>query len=288
MTTKHRNSYDHQPAGKGHKARKRFGQNFLHDHHVIDKIVRAIHPKDTDTLVEIGPGMGAITEPLLAATGRLNVVELDRDLIPILRTKFFNYPDFVIHEGDALKFDFKQLVQNDQPIRIVGNLPYNISTPLIFHLLGHRHVVRDMHFMLQKEVVERLASGPGSSDYGRLSIMAQYHCRVEPLFVVGPGSFNPPPKVDSAIVRLIPHTTLPHPAKDIKTLERVVREAFSMRRKTLRNTLKTTIDADRLSAIDIDVTLRPERITLEQYVRIADAVYDMEQQTILDNAATQE
>ncbi len=286
--SKHRNSFDHQPAGKGHKARKRFGQNFLHDHHVIDKIVRAIHPKETDILVEIGPGMGAITEPLLEATGRLNVVELDRDLIPILRTKFFNYPDFVIHEGDALKFDFKQLVQNDQPIRIVGNLPYNISTPLIFHLLSHRHVVRDMHFMLQKEVVERLAAGPGSSDYGRLGIMAQYHCRVEPLFIVGPGSFNPPPKVDSAIVRLIPHETLPFPAKDPKTLERVVREAFSMRRKTLRNTLKNTIDAEQLSAIGIDVTLRPERITLEQYVRIADAVYDIEQQAILDGPSSQD
>ncbi|MBE0482417.1 MAG: 16S rRNA (adenine(1518)-N(6)/adenine(1519)-N(6))-dimethyltransferase RsmA [Bacterioplanes sp.] len=286
--SKHRNSHDHQPAGKGHKARKRFGQNFLHDHHVIDKIVRAIHPKNTDILVEIGPGMGAITEPLLEATGRLNVVELDRDLIPILRTKFFNYPDFVIHEGDALKFDFNQLVQEGNPIRIVGNLPYNISTPLIFHLLSHRHVVRDMHFMLQKEVVERLAAGPGSSDYGRLGIMAQYHCRVEPLFIVGPGSFNPPPKVDSAIVRLIPHETLPFPAKDPKTLERVVREAFSMRRKTLRNTLKNTIDAEQLGAIGIDVTLRPERITLEQYVRIADAVYDIEQQATLDGFASQD
>lgn len=286
--SKHRNSHDHQPAGKGHKARKRFGQNFLHDHHVIDKIVRAIHPKNTDILVEIGPGMGAITEPLLEATGRLNVVELDRDLIPILRTKFFNYPDFVIHEGDALKFDFNQLVQEGNPIRIVGNLPYNISTPLIFHLLSHRHVVRDMHFMLQKEVVERLAAGPGSSDYGRLGIMAQYHCRVEPLFIVGPGSFNPPPKVDSAIVRLIPHETLPFPAKDPKTLERVVREAFSMRRKTLRNTLKNTIDAEQLGAIGIDVTLRPERITLEQYVRIADAVYDIEQQATLDGSASQD
>ncbi|ASP40785.1 16S rRNA (adenine(1518)-N(6)/adenine(1519)-N(6))-dimethyltransferase [Bacterioplanes sanyensis] len=260
------------PKAHGHKARKRFGQNFLHDQHVIDKIIRAIHPKDDDRLVEIGPGIGAITEPLLEATGRLDVVELDRDLIPILRTKFFNFPDFTIHEGDALKFDFSQIAGPQQALRIVGNLPYNISTPLIFHLLSHHQQVQDMHFMLQKEVVDRLAAAPGSSDYGRLGIMAQYYCRVEPLFIVGPGSFNPPPKVDSAIVRLVPHQTLPHPAKDVKILEQVVRSAFSMRRKTLRNTLKTLIDADQLSALGIDPTLRPERITLEQYVCIADAI----------------
>lgn len=261
----------HVPKAHGHKARKRFGQNFLHDQYVIDKIVRAIHPVPEDRLVEIGPGIGAITEPLLEAAGRLDVVELDRDLIPILRTKFFNYPDFCIHEGDALKFDFNQIAEQ-QPLRIVGNLPYNISTPLIFHLLSHHNTVQDMHFMLQKEVVDRLAAGPGTSDYGRLGIMAQYYCRVEPLFIVGPGSFNPPPKVDSAIVRLVPHTELPYPAQDVKMLEQVVRSAFSMRRKTLRNTLKNLIDADQLIALGIDPSLRPERITLPEYVRIADAI----------------
>jgi len=260
----------------GHKARKRFGQNFLHDHHVIDKIVKAINPKEDDNLVEIGPGQGAITEPLLQATGKLNVVELDRDLIPILRTKFFNYPGFNIHEGDALKFDFAQLVNEGDSIRIVGNLPYNISTPLIFHFLSYtdRHLVFDMHFMLQKEVVERLAAGVGTSDYGRLGIMAQYYCKVEPLFIVGPGSFNPPPKVDSAIVRLVPYKELPYPAKDVKVLQHVVRQAFSMRRKTLRNTLKTLVDADALQSLGIDPTIRPERVTLEQYVTIADYVVD--------------
>lgn len=267
----------HAPKAQGHKARKRFGQNFLHDNHVIDKIVRAIHPQHSDCLVEIGPGMGALTEPLLDACGKLDVVELDRDLIPILRTKFFNFPEFRIHEGDALKFDFRQLLQPGQQLRIVGNLPYNISTPLIFHFLAHHTIVHDMHFMLQKEVVDRLASGPGTSDYGRLGIMAQYYCKVEPLFIVGPGSFNPPPKVDSAIVRMSPYDVLPFPAKDTKTLERVVREAFSMRRKTLRNTLKNLISAEQLEAIGIDTTLRPERLTLEEYVRIADAVYELQQ-----------
>ena len=260
----------------GHKARKRFGQNFLHDMNIIDKIVRAIRPIEGDNIVEIGPGMGAMTEPVLEACGALNVVELDRDLIPILRTKFFNYPDFHIHEGDALQYDFTQLVKDEKPLRIIGNLPYNISTPLIFHLLSYTEekLVSDMHFMLQKEVVDRLAAGPGTSDYGRLGIMAQYWCKVEPLFIVGPGAFNPPPKVDSAIVRLTPHDVLPFPTKNVPTLQHVVRQAFSMRRKTLRNTLKTLISADNIAALGIDAGLRPERLSLEQYVQIADFVFD--------------
>ncbi len=278
------NKHSLNPNDHGHKARKRFGQNFLHDHYVIDKIVRSINPKAEDCLVEIGPGMGAITEPLLEASGRLNVVELDRDLVPILRTKFFNYPDFRIFEGDALKFDFRQLLDHDeQQLRIVGNLPYNISTPLIFHFLSHHMMVKDMHFMLQKEVVDRLAAGPGCSDYGRLGIMAQYYCRVEPLFIVGPGSFNPPPKVDSAIVRLVPYDELPYPAKDAKVLQRVVREAFSMRRKTIRNTLKKLLNAEEIEALGLDTSLRPERLTLQDYVKVADAVYDKQQRETPDN-----
>lgn len=268
----------HIQRAHGHKARKRFGQNFLHDGYTIDQIVRAINPQPEQCLVEIGPGMGAITEPLLEAAGQLNVVELDRDLIPILRTKFFNYPGLTIHEGDALKFDFAQLLQPGQRLRIIGNLPYNISTPLIFHLLSYHQDVEDMHFMLQKEVVERLAAVPGTSDYGRLSIMAQYYCKVESLFVVGPESFDPPPKVDSAIVRLSPYQELPNPAKSVKTLQRVVREAFSMRRKTVRNTLKNLISAEQLTALGIDITLRPERLTLAEYVTIADAVYELLQE----------
>jgi 16S rRNA (adenine1518-N6/adenine1519-N6)-dimethyltransferase len=267
-------------ANQGHKARKRFGQNFLHDANIINKIILAINPKEGQNLVEIGPGMGAITGPVLEAIGALNVVEIDRDLIPRLRTQFFNYPNFNVYEGDALQYDFTQLIdkeaENPAPLRIIGNLPYNISTPLIFHLLGYteQHLVHDMHFMLQKEVVDRLAAGPGTSDYGRLGIMAQYWCRVEPLFIVGPGAFNPPPKVDSAIVRLVPHKTLPYPTKSITTFQNVVRQAFSMRRKTLRNTLKIMITAENIESLDIDSSLRPERLSLEQYVKIADFVFD--------------
>ncbi|MCK7547558.1 16S rRNA (adenine(1518)-N(6)/adenine(1519)-N(6))-dimethyltransferase RsmA [Marinobacter koreensis] len=253
----------------GHQARKRFGQNFLHDPGVIERIVRAINPKPEDALVEIGPGLGALTEEILAVNPRLQVVELDRDLIPVLRTKFFNYPEFRIHEADALTFDFSQLMDGT-PLRIIGNLPYNISTPLIFHLLEQAGVVKDMHFMLQKEVVQRLAAVPGDRHYGRLGIMAQYFCKVQPLFEVGPGAFKPAPKVDSAIVRLVPHDTLPHPARDLGTLQAVVRTAFNARRKTLRKGLAGLITADQLRGLGIDDGLRPENLGLEEFVRIAD------------------
>jgi len=257
----------------GHQARKRFGQNFLHDPGVIERIVRAINPKPEDAIVEIGPGLGALTEEILAINPRLQVVELDRDLIPVLRTKFFNYPEFRIHEADALKFDFSQLVE-DRPLRIIGNLPYNISTPLIFHLLSQAGVVQDMHFMLQKEVVQRLAAVPGDNNYGRLGIMAQYFCKVQPLFEVGPGAFKPAPKVDSAIVRLVPHETLPHPARDLATLQAVVRTAFNARRKTLRKALGGMISAEQLQSLGIDDGLRPENLSLADYVHIADFLFD--------------
>ncbi|PSF05241.1 16S rRNA (adenine(1518)-N(6)/adenine(1519)-N(6))-dimethyltransferase [Marinobacter fuscus] len=257
----------------GHQARKRFGQNFLHDPGVIEKIVRSINPKPEDALVEIGPGLGALTEEILALNPRLQVVELDRDLIPVLRTKFFNYPDFCIHEADALNFDFRQLM-TDRPLRIIGNLPYNISTPLIFHLLEQSGVVQDMHFMLQKEVVLRLAAGPGDNNYGRLGIMAQYFCKVQPLFEVGPGAFRPAPKVDSAIVRLVPHQTLPHPAKDLKTLQSVVRTAFNARRKTLRKALASLVTVEQLHSLEINDGLRPENLSLADYVKVADLLVE--------------
>ncbi|MET4025492.1 16S rRNA (adenine1518-N6/adenine1519-N6)-dimethyltransferase [Marinobacter sp. MBR-99] len=258
----------------GHKARKRFGQNFLHDPGVIEKIVRSINPKPEDAIVEIGPGLGAITEEILAVNPRLQVVELDRDLIPVLRTKFFNYPEFRIHEADALSFDFSQLVVDGRPLRIVGNLPYNISTPLIFHLLAQSGVVQDMHFMLQKEVVQRLAATPGDNNYGRLGIMAQYFCKVQPLFEVGPGAFRPAPKVDSAIVRLVPHKELPHPAKNLKTLQAVVRTAFNARRKTLRKALAALVTVEQLQSVGINDGLRPENLSLADYVKIADLLAD--------------
>ena len=253
-----------------HRARKRFGQNFLHDAGVIHRILRAIHAREDDRLLEIGPGQGALTEGLLASGAQLDVIELDLDLIPILQARFGDNPRFRLNQGDALKFDFARLQAAPGSLRVVGNLPYNISTPLIFHLLDNAALIRDMHFMLQKEVVERLAAEPGSGDWGRLSIMVQYHCRVEHLFNVGPGAFNPAPKVDSAIVRLVPHAQLPHPARDHRLLERVVREAFNQRRKTLRNTLKGLLDSEAITAAGVDGSLRPEQLDLAAFVRLAD------------------
>ena len=257
----------------GHQARKRFGQNFLHDPGVIEQIIRAINPRPKDAMVEIGPGLGALTEEILAVNPGLQVVELDRDLIPVLRTKFFNYPEFRIHEADALTFDFSQLMV-DRPLRIIGNLPYNISTPLIFHLLGQAGVVQDMHFMLQKEVVQRMAAVPGDNNYGRLGIMTQYFCKVQPLFEVGSGAFRPAPKVDSAIVRLVPHGTLPHPARDLTTLQAVVRTAFNARRKTLRKALGGLVSVAQLQSLGINDGLRPENLGLTDYVAIADLLVE--------------
>ena len=252
-----------------HRARKRFGQNFLHDPGVINRIQRAIAPRAGQHLVEIGPGQGALTEGLLDSGARLDVVELDHDLHPILQARFGHRPTFTLYKGDALKFDFSELVTDGEKLRVVGNLPYNISTPLMFHLLDQSHCIADMHFMLQKEVVQRLAAGAGMNHYGRLGIMVQYHCQVEHLFDVGPGAFSPAPKVDSAIVRLTPHAQLPYPADDPKLLELVVREAFNQRRKTLRNTLKPLLDADSIAEEGLDPTTRPEQVDLAGFVRLA-------------------
>jgi len=253
----------------GHKARKRFGQNFLQDTGMIRKIVRAITPTGKDHLVEIGPGMGAITELLLAENGQLDVIELDRDLIPGLRVKFFNYPEFTIHEADALKFDFAQLRKTDEKLRIVGNLPYNISTPLIFHLLSFQGLIHDMHFMLQKEVVERLAAKPVTGEWGRLSVMAQYYCDIEKLFLVPPECFKPQPKVESAIVRMTPKQQPTHQALDEKILGETLRLAFAQRRKTLRNNMKGYVTAEQLEALNLDPQRRPETLSLEEFVKLA-------------------
>ena len=252
-----------------HQARKRFGQNFLVDGNIIQRIVRAIAPRPDDNLVEIGPGQGAITGLLLDACPRLQVVELDRDLIPMLADKFAGFPGLTIHSADALKFDFSQFAEAG-PLRVVGNLPYNISTPLLFHLLGYKGLIRDMHFMLQKEVVDRMAAEPGNKDYGRLSIMCQYYCDVEFLFEVGPACFRPAPKVDSAIVRLVPHTILPFVAEDPALLDKLVKTAFQQRRKTLRNALKLWLpDAAALAQLAIDPQQRPENLSVRDYVALA-------------------
>ena len=251
-----------------HRPRKRFGQNFLRDPVVIGNIVSAVHPLRTDRLVEIGPGQGAITAPLLAAAGELSVVELDRDLIGPLQIRCADIGKLVVHNADALSFDFCQLAQ-DIPLRVIGNLPYNISTPLLFHLLEQHHCIKDMHFMLQKEVVERMAAGPGSRQYGRLSIMLQYRCRVTPLFNIGPTAFDPPPKVESAFVRLEPFEQPPVQVNDEKLFRTLVKQAFSQRRKTLRNTLREMLDADTLSRLGVDPSARAETLAIEDFAVLA-------------------
>jgi 16S rRNA (adenine1518-N6/adenine1519-N6)-dimethyltransferase len=255
-----------------HRPRKRFGQNFLHDRGIIDRIVGAVAPRAGQCLVEIGPGQGALTGQLLAANGRLDVIELDRDLAAGLVRRFGGQPGFTLHEGDALKFDFGLIDCADQALRVVGNLPYNISTPLLFHLLHHAGRIQDMTFMLQLEVVRRLAAGPGDDNYGRLGLMMQYYCRVEPLFQVPASAFTPRPKVESAVVRLVPWETLPHPAKNPETLAAVVRTAFNQRRKTVRNSLKSLLTEAQLSALGIDPGKRPENLSLRDYVRISDSL----------------
>ncbi|WP_371370022.1 16S rRNA (adenine(1518)-N(6)/adenine(1519)-N(6))-dimethyltransferase RsmA [Pseudomonas sp. QL9] len=258
-----------------HRARKRFGQNFLHDAGVIHRILRAIAAKEGQHLLEIGPGQGALTEGLVDSGAQLDVIELDLDLIPQLKWKFGLKPNFRLHQGDAMKFDFSTLPQAGEKLRVVGNLPYNISTPLIFHLLEHAEIIQDMHFMLQKEVVERLAAEPGNGDWGRLSIMVQYFCKVDYLFTVGPGAFNPPPKVESAIVRLAPYAEPPYPAKDHRLLERIVREAFNQRRKTLRNTLKSLLSVEDIESVGVDPTLRPEQLDVSDFVKLANRLAEL-------------
>lgn len=263
-------SFDMRMAEKQHKARKRFGQNFLIDSSIIDGIVASVRAKPGETVVEIGPGKGAITEGLVKTGAFLHVVELDRDLHPILLAKFGLKDNFKLHAFDALKFDFGQLIEDDQArLRVVGNLPYNISTPLIFHLLSFHPRIQDMHFMLQKEVVDRLAAAPGSKSYGRLSVMAQYFCQINSLFDVPPGSFDPAPKVQSAIVRLVPHQALPHVASNYNLLDRLVVAAFSQRRKTLRNTLRDWLSGEQFEYLGIDPSARAETLSVQQFVAMA-------------------
>lgn len=255
-----------------HTPRRRFGQNFLQDTSVLHHIIDVIDPKKDDHLVEIGPGQGALTQALLNKTDRLDVVELDRDLIPQLQEMFKDTDTLHIHSGDALKFNFCDLATHSEKLRIVGNLPYNISTPLMFHLLGQTSCIEDMHFMLQKEVADRLAAQPGTAAYGRLSLMIQYRCGVERLFIVHPRSFKPIPKVDSAFVRLVPHGHPPVKVTDEDTLRLVITQAFSQRRKTLRNTLKKLLSVEEITALDIDPGLRAEALTLGQFAALSNTI----------------
>lgn len=256
-----------------HRARKRFGQNFLVDPHVIRQIAQAIRPGANDHLVEIGPGKGAITSLLIDSCQRLDVVELDRDLVPGLLAQFTRYPGFKLHQADALKFPFSELPQGEELLRIVGNLPYNISTPLIFRLLKFKPLIKDMHFMLQKEVVQRLCAQPGEKHYGKLSVMTQYHCAVEKLFDVAPGCFRPAPKVDSAIVYLRPHRQAPHIANNVEKLEYLVKQAFQFRRKTLRNCLKNMQSDIPIDELEWDLQLRAENLSVQDYVDMSNQLW---------------
>ena len=252
-----------------HRPRKRFGQNFLHDPGIIQRIVQAIAPQPGDQLVEIGPGQGAITTELLPLVGRMHAIELDRDLVGPLAERCSSLGDLQIHSTDALKFDFSTLATAPRSLRVVGNLPYNISTPLLFHLLDQSSYIKDMHFMLQKEVVERMAAKPGSKTYGRLSVTLQARARVESLFHIGPGAFTPPPKVDSAFVRLQPWETSPYAVDDWEMFARVVAQAFSQRRKTLRNSLKQLADEATLIKAGLAPTIRPEQLSVDDFANLA-------------------
>lgn len=247
-----------------HIPRKRFGQHFLSDDGIIDGIVRAIDPRPGQVMVEIGPGLAALTQPLVERLGRLIVIELDRDLAARLRT----HAQLDVVESDVLKVDFTQLAQtqNAPKLRVVGNLPYNISTPILFHLLEHVAVVEDQHFMLQKEVIDRMVAAPSTSDYGRLSVMLQWRYAMENVLFVPPESFDPPPRVDSAVVRMVPHAL---PASlDVKRLGEIVQVAFSQRRKLLRHTLGRWLEEKGLSG-DFDLQRRAEEVTVAEYVALA-------------------
>jgi 16S rRNA (adenine1518-N6/adenine1519-N6)-dimethyltransferase len=254
--------------GVVHQPRKRFGQHFLHERGVINRILLAIDPKPDDLLVEIGPGEGALTLPLLARAGRLTVIEIDRDLAPLLPGRAAGAGEVTVIEADALTVDFHALAAGRR-LRLVGNLPYNISTPLLFHVLGAADSITDMHFMLQKEVVDRMAAAPGGKEYGRLSVMLQARAQVEPLFRVAPGAFRPPPKVDSAVVRIVPKPASATAGIDPARLERIVRAAFAQRRKTLHNALAGVADDAELIVAGVDPRSRAEDVPVEGYLALA-------------------
>ncbi len=251
------------------RARKRLGQHFLHDPGVLARIVAAIGPRPGECIVEIGPGRGALTRPLLEQCGRVEVIEIDRSLIPLLRENTAGAGELIVHEADVLEVDFGRLKGAGPRLRVCGNLPYNISTPLLFRLLESRTVIQDMHFMLQKEVVDRMVAAPGGKTYGRLTVMLAAACRAEALFRVGRGAFQPPPAVDSAFIRLVPHRVSPFPLPDPARFARVVAAAFSMRRKTLRNSLRGLVDSRKFAAAGIDASRRPETLAPAEFARLA-------------------
>ena len=252
-----------------HHPRKRFAQHFLCDNQVKQHIIAAIAPQPKQHLVEIGAGEGALTLPLLQYNCPLDILELDRDLIELLKQKTNLYKQLRIYNVDVLKFDFQQLITDEQPLRIIGNLPYNISTQLLFYLLKYANNILDMIFMLQKEVVDRMIALPATSNYGRLSVMLQYHVSTEKLFDVKPNAFRPPPKVNSSVVQLIPHSQPPVAIDNYQHFSQIVALAFSQRRKTLRNTLKKVLDSVEIKELDINPQLRAENLTLSEFSKLA-------------------
>lgn len=254
-----------------HRPRKRFGQNFLHDPGTIGRLLAAIGPGPGQRLVEIGPGRGAITRGLLEAAGHLDAIELDRDLVEPLAVQLAPLGKLHIHNADALDFDLCGLTEGDRRLRLVGNLPYNISTPLLFRFLEQADCIEDMHLMLQREVVERITAAPGNKTYGRLSVMVQAHCHAEALFTIAPGAFTPAPAVESAFLRLRPYRPLPQPIHDGALLARIVAQAFSQRRKTLRNSLKTLISTEQLADCGIDPGQRAEEVPVATFIALANA-----------------
>lgn len=257
-----------------HRARKRFGQNFLHDPAVIGRILRAIAPRPGEPLVEIGPGLGALTVPLLAQAGALTVIEIDRDVIPRLREACGDAPGLTVIQADALEVDFAALrAPQGERLRLIGNLPYNISTPLLFHVLDAASHIRDMHFMLQKEVVRRMCAAPDTEDYGRLTVTLAARAEAAELFTVGPGAFRPAPQVDSAIVRLTPRPP-PFPIRDLARFDRIVRLAFGQRRKTLANALRGTVSPAQFAAAGVDPRARGETLSAEAFARLANQADD--------------
>lgn len=252
-----------------HRPRKRFGQHFLHDRNIIDKIIRAIDPREDDRLIEIGPGQGALTFPLLKLCKRLTAIELDRDLVPRLQQQAGAGEQLEIVNADILKFELNSL--SGGRYRIVGNLPYNISTPLMFHLLDSIEKIQDMHFMVQKEVAQRIVARVGIRNYGRLSVMIQNYCDCQYLFDVAPASFTPPPKVDSAVIRMIPYPKPIIDQSDFQVFSEIVQTAFNQRRKTITNSLRSIVDSEMIDSCAIDTRLRAENLSLQDYANLAKA-----------------
>lgn len=258
------------------RARKRFGQHFLTDSHIIEKIIQAVSPKEDQHIVEIGPGQGVLTQYLIPKSGRVDAVEIDRDLAAYLREHFKSFPQFFLHEMDVLRFDFSSLTETPASLRVIGNLPYNISTPLLFHLFDYLPLVQDIHVMLQKEVAERMTAKINTPDYSRLSVMTQFYCRAQKLFDVSSMAFNPPPKVESSVIRLIPHPNDLYQPKNAALFAEIVKNTFNFRRKTIRNSLKAYLSEAEIVALNIDPNKRPQELSIEDFICLSDAVFNKE------------